>query len=247
MKRLVWKLWLPAAALILWQALAWAGAVDPLFFPPPSTMLASAGKMTLSGELPGHVRATLARMAAGFLAGAVPGLVTGLLMGGAARIRQTLEPIISAVYSTPKLSLFPMVMLFLGVGDAARIVLIAAASFTIAAIHGLDAVCNLDRVYVEMAVNYGARPMALFRRVYLPACLPYVFTGLRLALGRALVVAVSVELVSSSDGLGSMIWLSWQTLATDRLYVAVFLTAALGGLLHYGLRHLEKRLIPWKA
>ncbi|MBM3745382.1 MAG: ABC transporter permease [Acidobacteria bacterium] len=247
MTQLAWKLWLPVSVLILWQALAWAGAADPLFFPPPSKMLASAAQMTLSGELPGHVRATLARMAAGFLAGAAPGLGIGLLMGVAPRVRQTLEPIISAIYSTPKLSLFPMLMLLLGVGEAARTVLIAAASFTITAMHALDAVRNLERVFVEMAVNYGARRMALFRSVYLPACLPYVFTGLRLALGRSLVVAVTVELVSSSNGLGSMIWMSWQTLTTDRLYLAVFLTAALGGLLHYGLRHLEKRLIPWKA
>ena len=96
-------------------------------------------------------------------------------------------------------------------------------------------------------MNYGATRRSLVRAVYLPACLPQVFTGLRLALANALVVAVACELVSPSTGLGSMIWLAWQTFATERLYIAILLTAVLGVLLHQALRILEKRVIPWKV
>jgi ABC-type nitrate/sulfonate/bicarbonate transport system permease component len=107
-------------------------------------------------------------------------------------------------------------------------------------------VLNINTAYVEMAANYGAGNAALLRYVYLPACLPPVFTGLRLALSRAVVSAISVELIRAQDGLGSLIWLSWQTLATDRLYVAVTATATLGMLLHMLVRRLESRLLPWK-
>jgi len=81
--------------------------------------------------------------------------------------------------------------------------------------------------------------------VYLPASLPQVFTGLRLAMGRALVITISVELVGAQNGLGSMIWMTWQTFATEKLYIGVISAATLGALFHNGLRMLEARLIPW--
>jgi NitT/TauT family transport system permease protein len=245
--RVWWGVWLPALLLAVWQGLAMAGWLNPLFFPPPTAVFASAAELTRSGELPRHVLATCTRTGAGFLVGATAGLGLGLLMGGFRRVRGSVEPLLSALYSTPKLSLFPLLMLLLGVSDAARITIIALAATILTAMNTLDGVRNIDHGYVDMAVNYGAGRLDLFRCIYLPACLPQVFTGLRLALGRALVLAVSVELVSSSDGLGSMIWMAWQTFSTERLYVAVAVTAALGGLTHLAIHRLERRLIPWKA
>jgi len=246
-KRLALGLWLPLALLVSWQVLASAGILDALFFPPPSALLIAAGRMIASGELGGQIRVTLVRMLTGFLAGSLAGLLCGLLMGAVTAVRHSLEPLISALYSTPKLTLLPMLMLFLGVGDSARILLIAIGCFVLTAVHGLDAVRSINFTYVELAINYGAGPLAVFRKVYLPACLPQVFTGLRLSLGRALVMTISVELVGSSDGLGSMIWMAWQTFATEKLYVAVFVTAASGALFHKSLQRLEARLIPWRG
>jgi ABC-type nitrate/sulfonate/bicarbonate transport system permease component len=247
MKKLALALWLPLCLLVLWQVLTSAGALDPLFFPAPTTLVITFGQLSVNGELLRHLHATFSRTAIGFLAGSVLGLGLGLLVGAWSPLRRSLEPLIAALYATPKLSLFPMLLLFLGVGDASRVALIALGSFVFTVIYAQEAVRNIPPGYVEMAVNYGARRMTLFREVYWPACLPQIFTGLRLALGRALVMAISVELVSSSDGLGSMIWLSWQTFSTERLYVAVCVTGTLGASLHYALQRLERRLIPWKT
>jgi ABC-type nitrate/sulfonate/bicarbonate transport system permease component len=156
------------------------------------------------------------------------------------------EPLVSALYSTPKLTLLPMLMLFFGVGDASRVFLIAASCFVLIAVHALDAVQSVDPVHVQVARNYGANRLAVFRKVYVPASLPMIFTGLRVALGRGLVITVSVELVTPSDGLGSMIWLAWQSFATERLYIGIILTALLGGIFHAGLRRLERGAIPWR-
>jgi len=202
--------------------------------------------MVRDGSLARHVAATLRRLAAGFLLGSLAGLACGLLMGGAARLRLMLEPLVSALYSTPKLTLLPMLMLFFGVGEASRVFLISASCFVLLAMHTLDAVRALDPVYVQVARNYGAGSLALFRKVYFPASLPMIFTGLRLALGRGLVITVSVELVTPSQGLGSLIWLAWQAFATERLYIGVIFTAALGGLFHAGLQRLERQAIPWR-
>jgi ABC-type nitrate/sulfonate/bicarbonate transport system permease component len=245
-KRYALALWIPVTVLVTWQASVWMGLLDPLFFPPPTTLVSAAGRLIESGELGQQLRITLTRMSLGFLIGAGCGLIGGVLMGAVPVVRQSLEPVVSALYTTPKMSLLPMLMLFLGVGDAPRIVLIAAGSFVMLAMHALDAVRGISFTYLEMAANYGAGRMMIFRKVYLPASLPQIFTGLRLALGRALIITVAVELVSCPDGLGSMIWMSWQTFATEKLYVGVILTASIGALFHNSLRRLETRLIPWR-
>ena len=246
-KRYLQTLWLPVTILGLWQLCATTGVLDPLFFPPPTALVPAAGRLVESGELPEQLRITLTRMSLGFLIGAGCGLVSGVLMGAVTSARRTLEPIVSALFTTPKMSLLPMLMLLVGVGDAARIVLIAAGSFVMLALHSMDAVRSVNRTYLDLAANYGAGPMMVFRKVYLPASLPQIFTGLRLALGRALVITVAVELVSCPDGVGSMIWMAWQTFATDKLYVGVIVLASLGALLHNSLRRLETVLIPWKS
>lgn len=247
MKRLAYGLWIPLTVLIAWQLASAAGWLNPLFFPAPSVLANAALKMAASGELASNAGATLGRTALGFLIGSSMGVVMGLLMGGIKSLGRSLEPLVSALNATPRLSLLPLLMLFFGVGEMALLILIALSSAIFSAIAAFDAAGNIRPVWVDLAVNYGAGRSVLFRTVYLPACLPQIFTGLRLALANALVISVSAELVSPSTGLGSMIWLAWQTFSTDRLYVAILLTAILGGLLHEALRVLERRVIPWKV
>ncbi|MCL4401212.1 MAG: ABC transporter permease [Acidobacteria bacterium] len=236
----------PVALVALWQVCASTGLLNPLFFPPPAVLFLTACKMARSGELAGHLEATLTRLSIGAFSGSVLGLLCGVLMGAAAQLRRLLEPLISALYSSPKLTLLPMLMLFLGVGEAPRILLIATSSFVLMSMHGLDAVRSVNSAYIDMASNYGASRAMIVRKVYLPASLPQIFTGLRVTLGRALVLTVSVELISSSSGLGSMIWMSWQTFSTEKLYIGVILSAALGLAIHTVLRRLETRLVPWR-
>lgn len=198
------------------------------------------------GELPRHVLASLIRATTGLATGGLAGLLCGLLMGASRVVRIALEPAVSALYTLPKIALLPMLMVLLGVGEPAGIVVIAASCFTMMSIHSLDAVRNLNRAYVEMAVNFGAGRMAVLRRVYLPACSPEILTGLRLAAGRALVVTISVEMLAAPDGLGSLIWLSWQTLMTEKLYVALLTVSAAGFALHYTGHWMEAMLVRWK-
>jgi len=245
LRRAFLETWLPIGILITWQVLASRRLLNALFFPAPSVLLSSGWEMLKSGELAVQVGATLSRMLVGSGIGMLGGLTCGLLMGAVGSVQRSLEPIVSALNSTPKLALLPMLMLFVGVGETARIVPIALTCFIVLAMHGLDAVRSVNRAYVELARNYGADRRAMLRRVYLPASLPQVFTGLRLALGRALVLTVSVELVSSTNGIGSMIWMAWQTFSTDKLYIGVFTAAVLGVVFHNGLQWLETRLIPW--
>jgi ABC-type nitrate/sulfonate/bicarbonate transport system permease component len=245
-RRLLVKLWLPATIVILWQIGSTVGLLDPLFFPAPTELASSAVRLIRSGELPAALGVTLKRAAAGFAIGAGGGLLLGLLMGAFSFARDSFEPIVSALFTTPKMSLLPMLMLLFGVGDPARIALIAVGVFVIVTLHATDAVRSIDATYIDMAKNYGANRAMIFRKVYVPASLPALFTGIRLGAGRALVITVAVELISCPDGIGSMIWMSWQTLATEKLYVGIVLTAVLGAISHTGLRWMERRITPWR-
>src|SRR5579864_6576634 len=173
------RMWLPVLFLAAWQILAQLRILNPLLFPPPSKLLVTAGRMLSTGELAGHLRSSLMRLVTGVAIGSGAGLFCGLAMGASRTARRSLEFIISGLYSTPKLALLPVVMLLVGVGEEASIVVIAASSFSMMAIHSLDAVRNLNRAHVDLAINYGAGRGAVFFKVYLPGCLPQIFTGFR--------------------------------------------------------------------
>ncbi len=246
MKTAIRVLCLPVALLLAWEGAAALGWLDRLFFPPPSAIFAAGARMARNGELWTHLGATLSRMSVGLIIGSALGVPFGILLATVARVRRAAEPFVSALNSMPKLTLLPMLMLFFGLGEAPKLLLIAAGCFLTMAIQSMDAVSSINRAFVELAVNYGAGRYALWRKVYGPSALPQVFTGLRLALGRALTLAVSVELVSSEKGLGSLIWTSWQTFSIDKLYVGVGLAAILGITLHVAIKRLEAHFVPWR-
>ncbi len=245
MKRVLISIWLPVLILALWEAASRIGLLNHLIFPPPSALVLTTKDMIGHGELQVHLRATLTRLSLGFLFGSFSGLGCGVVMGLIPAVRQSLEPVISGAYATPKLSLFPMLMLFMGVGEPARVLLIAVGCFVLMAMHGLDALRNVNPRFVELASNYGADRLMVIRKVYIPAGLPQIFTGFRIALGRGLTITIALELLNCPDGLGNMIWMAWQTFYTEKLYIGVILSAILGASCHFTLKQLEASIVPW--
>ncbi|HXE80470.1 MAG TPA: ABC transporter permease [Vicinamibacterales bacterium] len=241
------RAWLPVTLLLAWEGGARVGLLDPLFFPPPTEVLRAAVRLTTTGELVAHLAVTLMRLGVAFAAAAAGGLACGVLMGLSHRIRASVEPLVSALYTTPKIALLPMLFVLVGVGEPARLAAVASGGFIIMAQHALDAIAAINRSFVEVAINYGANRWQLVRRVYLPSALPQIFTGLRLAFGRTLVMVITVEVVGARNGLGSMIWIAGETFAMEKLYVGILIAALLGGLSHAALRRLEAILVPWKA
>lgn len=238
--------WLtPLALLALWQAASWAGWTNPLFFPPPTRLAAAAWRLAKGGTLETNLAATVARTLAAFLIGGVSGIAFGFLLGSTAGLRTAVRPMLSAALATPKITLLPLFMLLLGLGEPALLMPAAATCFVICAVHSMDAVMGLDRSYVDLARNYGAGSWEQVRYVYLPGSLPRLFTGLRVSLGIVLVLNLSAEMLSSENGLGAMIWMGWQTLAVDNLLVGVLTAALLGFAVQAMLDTLERRLIPW--
>jgi NitT/TauT family transport system permease protein len=231
--------------LLLWELCGRFGLLNPLFFPVPSLIAVAFLTMVADGEIQANLSLTLLRVFAGFLIGTIPGIIIGLLMGASEKIRLLLDPLVAATYPIPKLAIFPLLMIIFGIGELSKIMAIAIGCFFIVLINAMAGVKNINKVYFEVAKNYGASKGQLFTRVILPASLPMIFTGIRLALGMSLIVVVGVEFVSANYGIGALIWNAWQTFEIEKLYVGIFLCAILGILFTVVLKRIEARVTPW--
>lgn len=239
--------WLIGVLFFLaWEASSRAGWIPSLFFPPPSEIFSTMGNLLTSGELLTNVRATLVRVFAGFLLGASIGLSLGILMGWSAVFRQIVDPLIAAVHPIPKISIFPLVMIVAGIGALSKFIVVAIAAFFPLVINTTAGVREISPIYFEVAANYGASRWQVFRHVILPGSSPMVLAGIRLALNVSLSITTSVELIVGRDGLGAMIWLSWQTMRTEELFSAIFCLALIGITLRLVLNYLARKLVPWQ-
>ena len=220
--------------------------VNSSFIVSPSRIIITTVDLLRSGELLDHIAATLGRMFAGFFAGSVAGLLLGLAMGWSKTVRAILNPFVSIVYPLPKIALLPLIMLLIGIGEAPIILIVTLGAFFPVLVNTITGVVNIDPIYFDAAKNYGAGRFTIFTKVLLPGSLPMAFAGFRLALGIALLLAVVVELSIATKGLGAMLWLSWETLRVERIYVAIAVIATIALVFNPVLELVRRRLTPWQ-
>jgi len=242
--------WLPilivGLGLIGWETASRAGLLSPLFFPPPTKILNTLLQMIINGKLLPHLSATLSRLAIGFLIGGLSGLVLGLGMGWSPRLRTVVDPLIAALHPIPKIAIFPLIMIIFGIGEASKVVAIAIAAFFPMLINCMSGVRQLNPVYFEVTENYGASTWKTFSRVIFPGSLPSIFTGVRLAVNMAMVIAIAVELLAAKEGLGVIIWFSWQTLRIEELYASLIVIGVLGFGINLAIQSISRKLAPWQ-
>jgi ABC-type nitrate/sulfonate/bicarbonate transport system permease component len=195
-----------------------------------------------------HVWATLSRVFGGFVIGVVPGVLVGIVMGLNRTVRMMLDATMSAIYVLPKIAIFPILMLVFPnpFGEGPKIAVVAISAFFLVAISTMAGVQGIDKVYLEAGRNFGANRAQMLRHVILPGALPIVFSGLRLALGTALIVIVAVEFVRADRGVGFLVFYYWQVLVTPRMYAALVVVMALGVGLTALLQWVERRVMPWR-
>jgi len=234
-----------SGVLGIWEMAGRAGLLNPLFFPIPSVIFLTFFTMILSGEISEHLSITLFRVFMGFLLGTIPGIIIGMVMGASNKVRLLLDPIVSATYPIPKLAIFPLLMVIFGIGEFSKIIAIALGCFFLALINSMAGVRNINKVYFDVAKNYGASRKQVFTKVMLPASLPMIFAGIRLALGTSLLVVVGLEFVSANKGVGALIWYAWETFEIEKLYVGIFICAILGIISTVALKKAEEYIVPW--
>ena len=236
----------PVLVLVIWEIAVRLGWMDSRFFPAPTSVFSELFSLLRSGELLGDLGWTTQRVAIGFLLGAIPGIVFGLALGLSPVLNAFLLPIIGAIYPVPKVALFPLVMMLFGLGETSKWAIVAIAVFFQVFFSTLAGVVNIDAIYLDVARNFGASRWQTYRSIALPAALPYVFTGCQLGLGMALIVVVVAEQFGTKNGLGFLIWRSWQVFEVRDMFVGLMMVALLGTVLRLLTIRLEQMLVRWK-
>jgi len=237
----------PIALILLWQVLLMLGIGDRRFIPAPSDIAVRFVTLVASGELALHVGITLYRVALGFVIGVVPAVAMGLLMAMFKPVRIFFDPLIAALFPIPKVALMPLLLLAFGFGDASKIALVATAVFFPVIINTYAGAANIERLYWDVAKNYGASPMVMFTRIVFFGALPLIFAGLKIALAVSFVVLVAAEFVAAKTGIGYLIWNSWELLQVDFMFVGIVVIGILGLITSVLFQELERIVIPWKA
>lgn len=236
----------PVLLLVAWQLAAEAGLIDRQLFPPPSETLTRGVEMLAGRELLTHIGATVARLATGYTLGALLGIVCGLAMGTWRPLNAALGPTFSALYALPKIAILPLLLLIFGLTETPKILAVMITIFFVLQINTLSGIRQIDSRVLEAAQAYGATGWRQFRFVIIPAVLPSIFTGLRVAAGLGVIVITAVEFVASNNGLGFLIWNSWQLFQPERMYVGLIAVSILGALLTFGITFAEYLAIPWR-
>jgi NitT/TauT family transport system permease protein len=237
----------PIMILVIWEVASRVGLVDRRFLPPPSKIVVTFVSIVADGALFLHLRATLFRVLAGFLCGVIPGVIIGIIMGLSSSIRAFIRPLIVISYPIPKIALFPLVMLFFGLGDVSNVLIVSIGVFFPVLYNTLGGVTSINRIYWDVASNFSARGLKLFLTVALPGAMPSIFTGLKLGIGMALITTVVTEYVGAREGLGFMIWFSWQVFSVGEMFVGIGVISLIGFVLTTLIEKFERVVIPWKV
>jgi NitT/TauT family transport system permease protein len=237
----------PIGLLLAWQILLMLGIGDRRFIPAPSDIGLRFVKLAARGELPWHVGVTLYRVLIGFVIGVVPAVAVGLLMAMFRPVRIFFDPLIAALFPIPKIALMPLLLLAFGFGDASKIALVAIAVFFPVIVNTYVGAANIEKIYWDVARNYGASQAVMLTRIVFFGALPTIFAGLRIALAVSFIVLVASEFVATKSGIGYLIWNSWELLQVDTMFVGIVTIGVLGLIASVLFQEIERRAIPWKT
>ncbi|MFC0215874.1 ABC transporter permease [Paenibacillus chartarius] len=235
-----------AALLAVWELAPRIGAVDSTFLPPFSEVLQAWWQLALSGELVSHFGSSIARSLTGFLLANAIFIPLGLLVGWYKPLASLLNPLLELFRNTAALALLPVFILILGIGETSKIAIVMYASSWPILLNTISGVRNVDPLLIKSARSMGLTPRKLFQKVILPASLPTVFTGVRLAGASSILVLVAAEMVGAKAGLGYLINYAQFNFQIPNMYAGIVTISGLGLLFNGALVALEKTFTAWK-
>ncbi|WP_082219269.1 aliphatic sulfonate ABC transporter permease SsuC [Massilia sp. NR 4-1] len=236
---------LPAALLIAWELASRIGWLSSRVLPEPWAVAQAFYTLAASGELWQHLGKSLWRAAAGFAIGAGSGLALGLLTGSFRSAATLLDTTLQMIRNIPALALIPLVILWFGIDESAKLFLLAVGVFFPVYLNTYHGIRNADQSLIEMARSYGLYGWALYRDVILPGALPSILVGVRFALGLVWVLLIVAETISAQAGIGYMTMNAREFLQTDVVLVGILLYALLGKAADLLARALERHFLSW--
>ncbi|HNZ92208.1 MAG TPA: ABC transporter permease [Acidovorax sp.] len=232
--------------LALWELLPRAGWVNPAFLSPPSDVVRAIAALVDNGQLWKHVTASLQRSLLGLLLAIASGVGLGLLMGAIQRFEAFVDPLLQLFRQVSAFALFPVFLLFLGIGESSKVAIIFWAAFWPVLLNTIGGVKQVDKLLVHSALSMGASRSYIFFRVVLPAASPSIFTGIRLAGAYSITALVAAEMIGAHAGLGFLTLNAQEIFQIPTMYAGILLLALLGLGLNYLLALIEAWLTGWR-
>jgi NitT/TauT family transport system permease protein len=229
----------------MWEVLG--RQVDPLFMSYPTAIAEAGAVMIASGELLSGLIASFETLFTAFAIATVIGILVGMLIGRYKLVDVSTDWLVSALYTTPQVAIIPLVILWFGLGSAAKIFIVTVSAVFPILINTTAGVRNIPTNLIDVGMAFAANERQIFTKVIVPAALPYVMTGLRLGLGRAIIGMVVAEFFTAITGLGAIIVKYGNQYDTASMFVPIFVLMFLGVLLSALLRRAEEMIAPWKT
>ncbi|WP_446899740.1 ABC transporter permease [Clostridium sp. LBM24168] len=232
---------------ILWQVLPTIGVINKQFVPPLFDIIVYLGQMAASGELIVHINASLMRVLEGFALSVVVGVPLGFLLGGWFRkFEEILNPLLQVLAQINPFTLFPIFMLFFGIGEVAKVAIIFWTALWSVLFQTINGVRNIDPMLIKGARAMATPKLSLFYKVVLPGAAPLIFSGFKTAMSTACLMLIAAEMIGASKGLGWLILNAQNNYNINRLYAAAIAIALLGLVLLRLLDLIEHFIVTWK-
>ena len=247
----IWQLVLPAltivAVVVAWEALVRLRGIAPIYLPAPSSVFVYLSRMIADGSMPYHLGITLLRIFVGFALAAVCGIVLGVLMGMSRTVARVADVWIAALYPLPKISLIPLLIIWVGTGEAYKIVISAVSAFFPIVISTYSGIRQTDRGLIKAAKDLGANARQIQLKVVIPGAIPSIFAGLHLGMGIAIILVVAAEMIggSSQGGMGWLLISSGQVMETEKVFVSLIVLAVVGAVVIKLQQWIDRRVAPW--
>ncbi len=239
------------AFIVLWWVATSLGWIKPIYWPSLGAVVERTGKLASEGfrniALWEHIWISVYRVLSGVIYGALIGIPLGFAMGLWSVAKGFFDPIVEFIRPIPPLALIPLIILWFGIDEFAKIFLLALASLFIMTIAARAGVSSVRVSKVHAAYSLGASKLQVMLRVILPNALPEIFTGLRTAMGVCWGTVVAAELVAADRGIGSMIMIAKNFLNTDIVVIGIVIIGLIGFAIEILMRALERKLIPWRG
>lgn len=238
-----------AFALLLgaWELAPRFGLVDEVFLPPFSTVVQAFFELAGNGQLAEHTSASLTRSVTGFSFALVIAVPVGIAIAWYKPVSDFLNPVLELFRNTAALALLPVFVLILGIGETSKIALIGYATFFPILLNTITGVRTVDPLLVKSAVSLGFSPLRLFQKVILPAAIPSIFTGIRMAAAGSILVLIAAEMIGARAGLGYLITAAQQNFQIPQMYAGIVAISLIGLGFNFALVALERRLSRWRT
>jgi NitT/TauT family transport system permease protein/sulfonate transport system permease protein len=233
--------------VVVWQTLSSLGYLNTLLFPPPSAVAATLIDLLRDGSLLENSWASIQRVLAGFAMASIVGIAFGILLGWSELASEVLKPIIEVIRPIPPIAWTPLAILWFGVGNSPSYFLVFIGAVFPVFVNTYVAVRGIEKSQINAALCLGARPMLILTDVIVPAALPMIFPGLRIALGVGWMCVVAAELIAAQSGLGYMIQQSRMMLMTSSVLAGMLTIGAIGYAANSLMLMLERRVMRWRS